>query len=851
MKGKEKSLVIVESPTKIKTLRKFLGKSFRIESSVGHVRDLPRKQFGIDIEGGFTPQYEVLPEKREVVSHLQKAAKECDEVFLSPDPDREGEAISWHISKLLPEEKSIYRVTFHSITKGAVLEAFKHPRAICHSLVHAQQTRRLLDRIVGYKLSPLLSKRIPRKTGQSLSAGRVQSVALKIVVYREREIEAFVPTEYWKISARFSRDQDCFCAFLSIVDGKKIVRENPKEKERTIGSQKEAEAIVSALKKEKLFRVERVECKEKKRHPVPPFITSTLQQEASRHYRFSSQHTMRTAQSLYEGVDLGERGGEGLITYMRTDSTRTAPEAIDWVRKYIEEHFGSSYLPDRPNIYTKKGAQDAHEAIRPTSLSHSPESIRSYLSDDQYKLYLLIWKRFLASQMKPALYDTTSVDIVTEPSHFFFHMTGAVLTFRGFLILYEEKRDEKKEGETEQSLPSLREGELLQLLELFSEQSFTKPPPRFTEASLIKELERSGIGRPSTYSSIMSKIQAREYTEKQQLRLVPTELGKLVVDMLVKHFPTIMDINFTASMEDFLEKIAEDQMEWKEVLGQFWQEFYPTFQLAEKEAFVPKWETDLSCPKCGSMLYKIWARSQYFYGCSKHPECKYSISEAEFAFKKEDYAADFDWEQPCPICKGEMKIRHGKFGAFLGCRLYPDCRGIVSIAAKGEDSLSLKEITPCPTKNCEGKIIVKRSRFGKNFYTCSAFPQCSVVGNSIEAIREKYEGTERVAYQKKKTQKSSSSKQKRGKRTVTKGPRKISLMKLSSKLASLVGKDEMGRGEVMKGVWEYIKSHRLQDPKNGRIILPDEKLALLLGGSEPISMFQMTALISKSMQKIS
>ncbi|MBI3211432.1 MAG: type I DNA topoisomerase, partial [Simkania negevensis] len=570
----KKTLIIVESPAKVKTLKKFLGKDYKVESSVGHIRDLPTKGFGIDLEHDFEPQYENLPDKKEVIAKLKKEAKECAKVYLSPDPDREGEAIAWHIAAILPKGPIVQRVTFNAITKEAVSEALKHPRKIDLSLVNAQQARRLLDRMVGYKISPILLKRIKRGNSGALSAGRVQSIALKLVVDREKEIEAFKPVEYWNIHTlvQGSPKERSFLASLHAFDDKKLEKEEiPGKAVFTIPNEASAKKIVETLKNSSL-NIASLEKKEKKRTPVPPFITSTLQQESSRHFGFPPSRTMSIAQSLYEGVDLGNEGTEGLITYMRTDSVRIEPQALNEARKLIDGTYGKEFLPEKPNFYaSKKSAQDAHEAIRPTNLQHPPDFIKNYLTADQYKLYLLIWRRFIASQMNPAIYETVTCDINTNKK-MVLRATGSIILFKGFLAVYEEKEDEEGgQGEEEALLPpSLKVGDPLTLLEVNPVQSFTKPPPRFTEASLVKELEKSGVGRPSTYAAIMNKIQSRAYTMKERLALKPTELGKIIAQMLEDHFQMIMDIKFTAKMEDELDEISEDKQNWKAFLKIFW-----------------------------------------------------------------------------------------------------------------------------------------------------------------------------------------------------------------------------------------------------------------------------------------
>jgi DNA topoisomerase-1 len=841
---KKRSLIIVESPTKIKTLKKFLGDEYTIESSVGHIRDLPSKNFGIDFENNFEPSYEILPEKKAVVEKLKKAAKEADIVYLAPDPDREGEAIAWHIASILPKQTDFQRITFTSITKNAVLQALESPRAINDSLVDAQQARRLLDRIVGYKISPILSRRIHRKVAGSLSAGRVQSVALKFVVDREKEIDSFLPVEYWTIKTKLNNSKDSFEAYLHSVEGKKVTKELEEKKDTIqIDNKEKADAIVSELKKSS-YSIQSVTTKEKKRNPVPPFITSTLQQEASRHYSFNSQKTMSVAQSLYEGVEIGSVGSVGLITYMRTDSVRIAPEGISEVRAYIEKQYGKDYLHETVRAYsTKKTAQDAHEAIRPTSLEYSPEQIRKFLSREQFLLYELIWRRFVASQMASAVYDTLSCDIYGSlpkaPDKFLLRATGSILKFKGFLSVYEEKVDEEALKDEDRLLPSLKEGEALSLEKVLSEQSFTKPPPRYTEALLVKELEKSGIGRPSTYAAIMNKIQSREYTVREKGRLVPTELGKVIAQMLETNFKQIMDVGFTSGLEDELELVAANEKNWKILLAEFWEQFYPSVEQAEKEAFVPKILTETECPKCGDKLMKIWAKSKYFYGCANYPQCDFSAPLEQLTINKEDYAPDFDWDQNCPKCEKEMVVRNGRFGTFLGCSGYPNCKGIVNIPKKGEELPSEKDLPHCPAESCPGHMVARRSRYGKIFFSCSTYPDCDVIVNDLDDLKTKYIKYPRQAYVKK-----AKTAVKGGKKAAT-GKRKMEQpeLSLSKELSSLLGVEKLSRGEVTKKIWAYIKEHNLQDPKNKRMIVPDTKLSKVLG-KNPIDMFQMTKVLS-------
>lgn len=849
----KKSLVIVESPAKIKTLQKLLGKDFVFASSLGHVVDLPAKEFGIDIEHNFEPDYRVLPDKKEVIQQICKLAANCAVVYLSPDPDREGEAIAWHIANQLPKGIPTQRISFNAITKGAVSEALKHPRQIDMALVNAQQARRLLDRIVGYKISPILSRKLQQRSG--ISAGRVQSVALKLVVDREKAIEAFIPTEYWNLGV-FLQDpktEKTFWAHVCSIDGKKWSKELPSGKTENeiilIRSESQAQKYVAMLEKAS-YRVVRVEAKEKRRNASPPFITSTLQQEASRHFGFSSSKTMSVAQTLYEGVELDNEDARGLITYMRTDSVRIDPEALENVRTYILDTFGQDYLPSSPNQYaTKKMIQDAHEAIRPTDIYLSPDHLKGKVSDDQMKLYTLIWKRFVASQMTSAIYDTLALTISTDVN-IDLRATGSLLKFKGFLAVYEEKHDDDIDQEENTSLPNLHAQDVLKKLEVSAEQAFTKPLPRFTEASLIKELEKSGIGRPSTYATIMNKIQNREYTIKENKRLRPTELGKIISQFLETNFPRIMDIGFTALMEDELELVADNKKSWKLLLKEFWDQFLPVVTTAEKEAVIPRIMTDMACSACHTgKLVKIWAKNRYFYGCSAYPECDFKTSAEELNFNKEDYAEDTPWESPCPICQSPMKIRHGRFGAFLGCENYPKCRGTVTLRKRGEEEPTPQESVPCPATGCSGTLLRKRSRYNKTFYSCSEYPACSVIGNTIDAVLTKYTGTEKTPH-KKTTEKRSSKKtpsEKKGTKKTKKKPSQPTLTP-SPALAQMIGDSPLSRGEATKKIWQYIKEHHLQSSENKKLLVPDHKLQAIIG-PDPIDMFQLPKLLNQHLLK--
>lgn len=858
--GKQgKALIIVESPAKMKTLKKFLGeRDYIFASSVGHIRDLPAREFGIDLENDFEPKYEILPDKKDVARGLIRDAKKVDKVYLSPDPDREGEAIAWHIAEILPKNIPVQRATFHSITKEAVQEALNNPREIDYSMVDAQQARRLLDRMVGYKISPILNRRIKRGRDGALSAGRVQSVALKLVVDRELEIEAFNPVEYWKIAALMHRIPEGpeFEASLYSVDNKKVEKEPIEGKDvYLIGNEETAKQILQRLENAE-FTATRVDKKEKRRNPVPPFITSTLQQEASRHYGFSTTRTMSIAQTLYEGVDMGDQGTEGLITYMRTDSTRVAPEALSGVREFIQKEYGPNYLPPKPRQFSsKKSAQDAHEAIRPTNFNHPPEKVKPYLTKDQYQIYTLIWRRMTASQMLPAVYDTVSADLTTDDG-VVFRATGSVIKFQGFLAVYEEKTDEEKvDKDGDRRLPHLEEGQKFQAKSYSSDQAFTRPPPRYSEALLVKELEKSGIGRPSTYAAIMNKIQSRDYTTKEANRLKPTELGRIITQMLETNFQDFINVNFTAHMENDLELVAADEKNWKELIRDFWNQFTPVLEKAEKEAFVPKVPTDIDCPDCGAKLQKVWARSKYFYGCSNYPDCSFSSPIEQLNFDKSDYAENFNWDQKCPQCEADMVLRHGRYGAFLGCSKYPDCRGIVNIPKKGEEYIPPEDMPDCPAEGCPGKLVARKSRFGKTFFSCSTYPECDVIGNAIEDVVEKYTGRPRTASVKKTKAKgkAKTTKAKKGAKSKStakpRKPRKMPDLVLSPVLADLCGVPELPRTQVVKKIWDHIKEKGLQDPKDKRMILPDETLAKVFGTTEPVQMFQITKLIGPHLSK--
>lgn len=656
-KGK---MVIVESPAKARTVGNFLGKGFAVRASVGHVRDLLRSQLSVDVENNFRPKYRIPNEKRPVVKELKAEAKKAEEIYLATDPDREGEAIAWHLMEAVGlDEKRVKRVVFHEITKPAVEHAFSNPHPINSDLVDAQQARRVLDRLVGYNLTPLLWK----KVRNGLSAGRVQSVALRIIIEREREIESFIPREYWSINADFMSvdSTESFRAKLSKVNGKDLSLNNQEDVEKLIPHLEKAKYEVGEIKRGKRIR-----------KPYAPFITSTLQQQASKHLGFTAKRTMRVAQQLYEGIDIGNGGQTGLITYMRTDSTSISLIALKEVRKYIKDIHGKEYLPDKENTHKTSAvkAQEAHEAIRPTSVLHLPEKIKPFLKPEQLKLYRLIWRRFVASQMRAAIYTTISILVNGEnvDYKFIFRAFGSELEFAGFLVLYDEAKDEdsteKKNGKV--ILPKgLVKGNVLKVLELIPAQHFTQPPPRYTEASLIHTLEEFGIGRPSTYAPIISTIQARGYVERENRRLLPTEIGFVVNDLLVEFFPNILGVDFTARMEENLDKIAHGKQHWRDSIADFYIDFEPRLMRAQEEMPDTKMEPekiDRMCPKCGNDLIIKWGRFGKFISCSNYPDCKHT----EPFLEKIGVA--------CPKDGGDIVLRKTRKGrVFYGCENYPNC----------------------------------------------------------------------------------------------------------------------------------------------------------------------------------
>lgn len=705
---KENYLVIVESPAKSKTITKMLGNNYKILASYGHIRDFPKKVLGVDLRNNFEPIYEVIPEKKKVVSELAKNAKVADKVYLAPDPDREGEAIAWHVAQILGvSEDKILRIEFNEITKKAVLHAVENPRNIDMNRVYAQQTRQILDRIVGYKISPVLWEKL---RNNRLSAGRVQSVALKLICEREAEIEAFVPQEFWEIKADLTKQKSThvFTAELTKFKDKKI----------EIKNQEEADKIVDVLtKKDTKFEVSKLTKKDSQRKPQPPFITSTLQREASTRLGYGVAKTMQIAQKLYEGLDLGAEGTVGLITYMRTDSTRISDDARDAAKEFIQNKYGENYYPATPNVYTKKGknVQDAHEAIRPSYIDKTPESIKQFLTPEQYKLYKLIWSRFMASQMTPAKVENNGVEISADD--YTFRMSASTILFNGFLIVY----DDREENEQDSSIPTFEKGDILNLKKITPSQHFTQPPPRYSEASLVKVLEEKGIGRPSTYAPIISKIQTKAYIEKVDKALKPTLLGKTVNDQLSNHFNNIINYDFTAKMESTLDEIAQDSKEWKKVISDFYTPFMETVNNAKTNMEKVNMVSGVKCPNCGKdMLVRTSRWGSQFLGCSGYPECKTMMPMTVFSTNpdgsQEVQAAPTETvsEEKCPKCQGEMVVKVGPYGQYLQC---------TNEECKHRQKIVVKTGVKCP--NCQGDIVQKKSRYGKIFYACDNYPNCN------------------------------------------------------------------------------------------------------------------------------
>ncbi|MCC2639613.1 MAG: topA [Nitrospira sp.] len=730
-----KSLIIVESPTKARTITKYLGRGYSVVASVGHVKDLPTSKLGVDLDHDFEPHYVTIKGKSKVLADIKKRAQEVDKIFLAPDPDREGEAIAWHIAQELngkgkKKDSRIFRVLFNEITESAIKRALQSPGEIDMKLVQAQQARRILDRIVGYQGSQLLWKKVRR----GLSMGRVQSVAVRLICDREKERDVFRTEEYWSIEALLAGDNPpAFESRLHSINGQ----------DAEIGTGEQAQHILSAVQG-KPFMVQSIERKEKKRNPVAPFITSRLQQEAARKLHFTPKKTMTLAQQLYEGIEIGAEGATGLITYMRTDSPRISQEAMEEARSLIRERFGDEYLPFTPNVYkTQKAAQEAHEAIRPTSARRDPESVRQYLEPDQYQLYKLIWNRFIASQMVPAILDVTRVDstAVGTNDRFVFRATGTVVKFAGHTAVYLEgtdkeigaqksRSDQESDDASDRHLPALNEGEPLRLMPqdgqtipgFTSKQHFTQPPPRYNEALLIRELEEKGIGRPSTYASIISTIQDRKYVEKIEGRFLPTETGRTVNDFLLKGFPDLLDTEFTSHMEEQLDEVEEGTKPWVAAVREFYAPFTKEMELAQsipgpKDVVEPP--TNLPCEKCGRMLEIKWGRNGKFLACPGYkdvPPCKNTqnfekLPDGTFKIvpKLEETT-----DEKCEKCSSPMVVKTGRFGKFLACSAYPECKTTKAIA------LGVK----CPQPECGGDLVQKRTKKGRNFYSCSRYPQC-------------------------------------------------------------------------------------------------------------------------------
>ena len=722
-----KNLIIVESPAKVKTIGKFLGKDYLVEASVGHVRDLPVRDLGVDEANGFEPRYQVIKGKEEVVKRLKAAAKKAAHVFLAPDPDREGEAIAWHVAELIKDDnQNLSRIQFNEITPRAVREALEHPRPLNGRLFDSQQARRVLDRLVGYKISPILWKKVKR----GISAGRVQSVALKLIVEREKARRAFVPEEYWPFKALLTADAPpAFWTELWKLNGKSV-----KPGANPVGSQEEAEALHQALTKTP-FVVDSVEEKKRKRSPLPPYITSTLQQDANNRLGYPAKKTMTIAQRLYEGVDLGERGTLALITYMRTDSVRVADEARDAARAHILERFGKEFLPAKPRAYKTKGsAQDAHEAIRPVDPALTPEELKPLLPGDQFRVYSLIWQRFMASQMSDAEFWDTTVTVRADKA--LWRAKGERLLFPGFLAVQSKTKtpEPAPDAEAEEvaaDLPKLVPGQALAATEIRKEQKFTSPPPRYSEASLVKELEELGIGRPSTYAAIISTIQDREYVRLEEKRFAPSELGVTVSDQLSEHFPELMDVGFTADMENKLDAVSEGKEDWGALIRKFADGFYPLLDKAQKEMTRTSQATDIACELCGKPMAVKFGKTGEFLGCTGFPDCKNiknftrdASGSIQVQEKPQDEPAGID----CELCGKPLVIKSGSRGPFLGCSGYPDCKNIKNFVRDEQGNIKVQEqaaaqkVGTCP--KCNKDLLLKTARTGSRFIACSGYPSC-------------------------------------------------------------------------------------------------------------------------------
>ena len=735
-----KGLVIVESPAKAKTIKKYLGRGYEVEASLGHVKDLPKSQLGVDIENEFETEYIVIPGKEKVLTKLKKMAKDADAIYLAPDPDREGEAIAAHLAEELGDGGKkkkkgdgvvIRRVTFNEITQRGVRDGFDHPREIDWNLVDAQQTRRVLDRLVGYQVSPLLWDKVRR----GLSAGRVQTVALRLIVEREREIKAFEKKEYWTIDAHLAANKPpAFDARFMGRGEEKVEIPNGEEAEKLRAALQEAQWLVRSVEK-----------KERRRNAAAPFTTSKLQQDSSRKLRFSVKRTMMIAQRLYEGVELGDEGLVGLITYMRTDSTRVSNDALTEVREMIGSQYGNDYLPESANTFkSKKGAQDAHEAIRPTSALRHPDQIKQYLQEDEFKVYKLIWQRFVASQMMPAVFDQTTVDIDAASGNekFWFRVTGSVLKFDGFLKIYEESKEAKDEEDEalKHKLPPLEAGQTLTLRELTPEQHFTEPPPRYNEASLVKELEERGIGRPSTYAAILSTIQERQYVQKVGGKFVPTEIGLVVTDLLVENFKDIFDPQYTARLEEELDEIEEGQEKWTDALADFYKKFEKDLRYAQKHMEnIKRMEkpTEEKCERCGSPLVIKWGKHGSFFACSSYS--KDDPNSCTFTKENPIDLPDLDsadmqetsQEEYCENCGRPMVLKRGRFGQFMACTGYPDCKTTRRLdQGKKVPDIPLDETCP----QCGRNMVLRHGRYGE-FTSCSGYPECKYVKQNFIGVK--------------------------------------------------------------------------------------------------------------------
>ncbi len=708
-----KPLVVVESPTKVRTIKKYLGNGYKVVSTVGHIKDLPSKKIGINIEEGFQPEYVIIPGKQKVISNLKKEAGDSIDIYLAPDPDREGEAIAWHTADILKKKgRNFHRVLFHELTRNAILAAIAAPENLNESKFEAQQARRILDRLVGYQVSPLLWKKVKR----GLSAGRVQSVALRIICERERSIQSFISVEYWSITAHLDTfDKLSFSAKLVKKNGEKIDISN---EETSSGITRELSGAT--------FTVEKVLKKSTLRNPLPPFITSKLQQDAITKLKFSAKKTMTVAQQLYEGIDLGPGEPVGLITYMRTDSTRISRESAEEALKLIRETFGDKYSLKEPRFFrNSKRVQDAHEAIRPSSVYNTPEQVAPHLSKDQLALYTLIWKRFMASQMTQAVIDKVTVSISAGP--YIFNANGSAVKFPGFMSLY-ISADEDTEEEKKKMLPDLSEGVVLNLNKLEPKQHFTLPPPRFSEASLVKELEENGIGRPSTYAAILSTIREKGYVDFVKGYFNPSELGFIVNDLLIESFPNIFNVDFTAKMEDDLDRIEGMEAKALDVLSRFYKSFKNELDKASEEMLSVKgvgFPTGLKCPECGNELKIKVGKNGHFLACSGYPECSYSRDykrDEKGAIQPVSQSSSEATDLVCEKCHKPMVLRHGKYGDFFACSGYPECRNTLSSNSNGRiQTTGVK----CPENNCSGEIFEKKSKRGKVFFGCSRYPECT------------------------------------------------------------------------------------------------------------------------------